>query len=328
MGAVWYLHFRPHFPPNITDSGMSLLSAILALVLEQARPLSVRRWVIEPLSRFSTTLEGRFNDGQQRHGRLAWFLAVALPVMVVGMTDILLWYGSYPLLSFLLGVLALYLTMGFRQFSHFYSDLQLALRMGETEQARRLLAEWRGRTGDQFNVSEISRLAIEQALVSSHRHVFAPLFWFALLGPAGALLYRMALFFAEQWGSRTDPDFGHFGDFSRRAFAWIDWLPVRVSAIGFAIVGDFEDAVTCWRTQAARWSDPSIGILLASGAGAIGVRLGMPIREGAEIGDRPELGVGDEADPDFMQSTVGLVWRTLVLGLLLLALFWVASWVS
>jgi adenosylcobinamide-phosphate synthase len=307
---------------------MSLLSVLLALVLEQARPLSVMSWVVGPLSRFATMLEGRFNDGQQRHGRLAWFLGVALPVMIVGITDILLWYGSYPLLSFLLGVLALYLTMGFRQFSHFYSDLQLALRMGETEQARRLLAEWRGRSGDQFNVSEISRLAIEQALVSSHRHVFAPLFWFALLGPAGALLYRMALFFAEQWGSRTDPDFGHFGDFSRRAFAWIDWLPVRVSAIGFAIVGDFEDAVTCWRTQAARWSDPSIGILLASGAGAIGVRLGMPIREGAEIGDRPELGVGDEADPDFMQSTVGLVWRTLVLGLLLLALLWVASWVS
>jgi adenosylcobinamide-phosphate synthase len=44
--------------------------------------------------------------------------------------------------------------------------------------------------------------------------------------------------------------------------------------------------------------------------------------------ERPELGLGDEADPDFMQSTIGLVWRTLVVALLLLALLGVAGWVG
>ena len=307
---------------------MSLLSAILALVIEQIRPLAVRTWVSGPLGRFATILEGQFNDGQYRHGRLAWLLAVAAPCLFVFAADLTLWHGGYPLLSFLLGVLSLYLTMGFRQFSHFYTELQLALRMGEIDQARRLLSEWRGQSGDRLNTGEISRLAIEQALVASHRHVFAPLFWFAVIGPAGAVMYRLAMFFDEQWGQRLDPDFGRFGEFARKAFDWIDWLPVRVSAVGFAIVGDFEDAVMCWRTQAARWGNPSVGILLASGAGAIGVRLGMPIHDSVGLGDRPELGIGDDADPDFMQSTVGLVWRTLVLGLLLLALFWVASWVS
>ena len=306
---------------------MTLFSVIVALLLEQLRPLSVRKWVNAPLTRFADFLEAKFNDGQQRHGTIAWVLAVVVPVIMVGVLYIALRWLE-PVAAFMFAIAVLYLTMGFRQFSHHFSELHLALRMGELDQARRIMAEWRGRSGDRLNSGEIARLAIEQALVASHRCVFAPLFWFYVLGPAGALLYRLALFFNTQWGERSDQEFGHFGEFSRRAFAVIDWLPVRVTASAFAIVGDFEDAVLCWRTQAARWSDPAAGILLASGAGALGVRLGMPVQEGLEIGDRPEIGLGDDADADFMQSAVGLVWRAMVLGLLLMALLWVASWVS
>jgi adenosylcobinamide-phosphate synthase len=52
------------------------------------------------------------------------------------------------------------------------------------------------------------------------------------------------------------------------------------------------------------------------------------ILETGELADRPELGLGEDADPDFMQSTIGLVWRSLVLGLLVLALIWVSGWVG
>ena len=69
----------------------------------------------------------------------------------------------------------------------------------------------------------------------------------------------------------------------------------------------------------------SQGIVLASGAGALGVRLGLPIPQGGLPLDRPELGIGDEADADFMQSTVGLVWRALVFWMVLLLLLGLAS---
>ena len=156
---------------------------------------------------------------------------------------------------------------------------------------------------------------------------------FVLLpGPCGAVLYRVAAFLAEVWGRRSDADAGHFGQFSRQAFAVIDWLPLRVTAAGFAIVGNFEDAVYCWRTQADRWPDDAlgsgIGIVLASGAGALGVRLGMPVVEAGVIADRAEIGTGDEADADFMQSAVGLVWRALLLWLLLLLLLGLAGLVG
>lgn len=280
------------------------------------------------MDRYATFIERHFNAGEARHGLIAWAVAVVPAVVLTALAFYLCYYLS-PLLALLFNIAVLYCTMGFRQVSHYFSDIHLALRGGDLDTARSLIGKWRKRSGENLSSSDVARLAIEEGLVASHRHVFGVVVWFLLLpGPSGAVLYRLSQLLARQWGRQSDQEFSHFGDFARRAFDWIDWLPVRVTAVAFAIVGDFEDAIYCWRTQAARWLPPGLGILLASGAGAIGVRLGMPIHELGELADRPELGVGEEADADFMQSTIGLVWRALVLCLLLLALLWVATWVG
>lgn len=305
---------------------MTILAIIAALAIEQFRPLAIGR-INAALTQWSGWLEDRFNAGQRSHGVAAWLVGVALPTaLVLAAQGLALW--SSWLLALLLGVAVLYLTMGFRQFSHHYTAIHLALRSGEIGQARQLLYQWCGIHAEHLCSSEVARLAIEEALVASHRHVFAPLILFALFGPAGAVLYRLARHFAQVWdiGGGTGGD--RFGEFARRVFAVIDWLPVRMTAASFAIVGNFEDAVFCWRTQAAQWRDEASGILLAAGAGALGVRLGMPVASEDRSGDRPELGLGEDADADFMQSAVGLVWRTLVMALLLLTLLGIASWVG
>jgi adenosylcobinamide-phosphate synthase len=251
-------------------------------------------------------------------------VGAALPSIILLVAYVFAASYSWPL-TLLLGVGFLYLTMGFRQFSHHFTTIHQALRAGEFQAAKQRLASWRGHNVDELNSSEVARLAIEEALLASHHHVFAPLFWFAILGPAGALLYRLSLYFRNAW-SADDSEAGAFGHFAEAAFAVIDWLPVRLTAVSFAVVGNFEDAVYCWRSQADRWSNGSDGILLATGAGALGVRLGLPIDDGGGLGERPELGVGDDADADFMQSAIGLVWRSLVMALLLLTLLGIASW--
>jgi cobalamin biosynthesis protein CobD/CbiB len=92
------------------------------------------------------------------------------------------------------------------------------------------------------------------------------------------------------------------------------------------VAGDFEDALYCWRMQANAWPRRSEGIVLAAGAGAIGVRLGSVIGTSAPLEIRPELGTGEEADAELMTSAVGLIWRALVLWLFVIALVTVASW--
>ena len=118
---------------------------------------------------------------------------------------------------------------------------------------------------------------------------------------------------------------GAVGEFAERVCRTLEWPAVRLSAASFAVVGDFEDTIYCWRTQAPAWPDPDAGVVLAAGAGALGVRLGMPLTtiEGLEV--RPDLGVGETADAPFLDGVVGLVWRVLVVWVLLLILFSVAS---
>ncbi len=307
---------------------MSLLSLIAVFVIEQLQPLDYRRIVAEPFGAWADFIESRFNAGAYRHGVLAWCLAVLLPVLLLGLLSGLL-YALNPVFGLLLNIGVLYLTMGFRQFSHHYTEIQLALRMGDLERARLLLGEWQGRSAYGLGSEDIARLAIEGALAASHRHVFAVLLWFVLLpGPCGALLYRLALIVRDRWRVAVAGQQDEFSLFSRQVFGIIDWLPLRMTASAFAIVGDFEDAVYCWREQAPLWPDRDLGIVLAAGAGALGVQLGRPVADGVEVSDRAELGLGDPADVDFMQSAVGLVWRATVLWMLLLFLLGLASLVG
>jgi len=292
---------------------MGVTAIILALLLEQWRPLGDRRAVTHALSAWAEWLERSFNAGEAHHGRIAWLIAVLLPVVAAGL---LYWGVAHvsPAGALLLNVAALYLTLGFRQFSHFFTDIQKALREGEIDRARELIGAWRREPAAHRSREEVIRLAIEEALAASHRHVFAVLLWFMVLpGPTGAILYRLAAFVQNRWGGR-----GAFGGFAGRMLALMEWPAVRLTAVSFAIVGDFEDAIYCWRTQAAAWADRNLGIVLAAGAGAIGVRLGMPLTELEGLQPRPELGLGDPADEAFLDSTVGLVWRAVVVWIVLI----------
>jgi len=220
----------------------------------------------------------------------------------------------------------LYLALGFRQFSHFYNDVMLALRAGDVPRAREILTVWRGESARELPAGEIARVAIELGLIRSHRHVFGVMAWFIVLGPVGAICYRLAALLGDRWGGVKNAETGAFGLFARRAFEIIDWLPVRLTAFGFAMTGDFTGAIECWREQAATWRSRPQGVLLAAAAGALGVKLGGVLHEEGGIVYRPQLGEGDDADVDYMQAAVGLIWRALVLWLFLILLATIASW--
>jgi adenosylcobinamide-phosphate synthase len=119
-----------------------------------------------------------------------------------------------------------------------------------------------------------------------------------------------------------------FGLFAQRAFHAINWLPVRMTAMTYAIAGNFDDATFCWRTQADAWPEVEEGVVLAAGAGAMGVRLGQPISVGGETVWRPELGTGQEADPDGIDSAISMIWRGLVIWLVIGLLAVVAGWIA
>jgi adenosylcobinamide-phosphate synthase len=312
---------------------MSLLTLIITLLLEQLHPLSSRKYLSGWLTDYARFFQHHFNAGQRKQGKIAWLLAV-LPLLGVVMAIFWFLYRVHPLVALVFNVLVLYLTMGFRQFSHYFTDIHHALINGNLDEARGLLSNWQGVPSHELNAEEVARVTIEQAIIASQRNVFGVIVWFVLFsvlglgGAAGALLYRLGHFLRAQWGSENDSEPSAFGEFARQAFYLLEWLPIRLIAMTFAVVGDFENTIHCWRTQAANWPDPEAGILLASGAGALGVRLGMPIPQGGLPLDRPELGVGEAADPDFMHSAIGLVWRSVVCWMVLLLMLTLANFLG
>ena len=346
---------------------MGFIALIVALVIEQLRPLPRGNLVHQAAVSIADAIAGATNAGRDRHGMVGWALAVGAAVLAVVVAQWLLGLIS-PVLVFALHVAVLYFTVGFRQFSHAFTEIQLALAAGDSHGARQALQQWIRQQDPEFVVgdlpiSEVCRLAISHALIAAHRHVFGPLFWYMLLpGAVGPVLYRAAQFLAERWqapllpgmpaGSGASPQPAvsagePYGQFARKAYGWLDWLPVRLAAAGFAIVGNFEDAVYCWRgAAAAPGGDAQRRILLMSGGGALGLRIADPRLE-AQVRGTPDTVAlqadgaapaapvpgsfdwqGAEPDTASLRSAVGLVWRSVVLWILLFAMLTIANWLG
>jgi adenosylcobinamide-phosphate synthase len=223
------------------------------------------------------------------------------------------------------------------------------LDVGDEDQARAALARWQQVDVGQLPRSEIVRHVIEHSVLAAHRHVFGVLSCYCIgaalgLGPAGAVLYRLSEFASRYWSHKSSqPGEGVSPALlrvARQAWALIDYLPARMTAVAFAVVGSFEDAVDSWRQCAQSlvghpWAsvERNQAVVLAATAGAVQVRLGgSPLPASApEAPDAPlpePLGLlgasGRAPELAHLRSVVGLVWRSVVLWMVLLALLTLA----
>jgi adenosylcobinamide-phosphate synthase len=311
---------------------MTFFSILCALLIEQLKPLRADNQIYAEIKRLAMRIEAWFNAGQVSHGRLGWFAMMgSLMVPTAAIYFVLMYYG-WVFAAFAWNILIVYLTLGFRHYSHYFTSIQFALNAGDEATARTLLAEWARIDTVGMDGTEIARLAVEKSLITTHRNVFGVFFWFLMpLGPACAVMYRVSEYLARAWNEPDHMRNEAFGQFAARAFYWIDWIPVRLTAIAFAVVGNFEDAIYAWRNFAGRWADESKGIILAAGGGAMGVRLGSPNENAPRLlpldaatvdlsDSEADVLPGEEPNVRALQSTVGLVWRALLLWMLLLLL--------
>jgi adenosylcobinamide-phosphate synthase len=307
---------------------MSFFAILIALLLEQARPLAYDNPVHAALRSWARLLRRNLDAGHPSNGWGAWLLAVGVPSLIVGLVYWGLWSFSW-ILSFAWMVGVLYVTLGFRQFSHHFSEIRQAMDAGDDAAAREKLAGWLRVDAMSLPRTELLRQVIEHSVLAAHRHVFGVLmcfvvFWVLGLGPSGAIFYRMAEYVARNWRSRPD---GSRSEALQRAasqaWTWIDHLPARSTALVFAIVGNFEEAVASWRGEAERYAPGSDGVVLAATSGAMNVRLAPRAESAAEL---EEEGSGGRPEPQLahLGGVVGLVWRAVVLWMLLLALLSVA----
>ena len=307
---------------------MSFFAVLMALLLEQVRPVSYDNPAHALMRSWARSTGRHLDTGEAAPAWVAWTAAVVLPSVVVAVVHA--WLAHLSLLLALAWlVLVLYLTLGFRQFSHHFTANRQAMETGDEAAARQYLAQWLRVDATTLPRTELLRHVIEHSVLSAHRHVFGVLLaffvcWFLGLGPAGAVVYRLAEYVAGRW-KRSEGGHAHsvLGSVAQRAWHVVDYVPARMTALAFAIVGNFEEAVASWRSDAARYAPGGDGIVLAATAGAINVRLGA-----ADAPDEDGIASQGRAEPQIghLASAVGLVWRSVVLWMLFLLLATLAGW--
>lgn len=302
---------------------MIFFSLLAALALEHYRPLKQPLPHFQYFAQYATLLRDKLDGGEQSHGVIAWCVAVLPIILMVWLVQA--WLADLNfLLGWAWGVGVLYLTMGLKYYSRIADEIVGKLRTDKLEEARHILQGWRGGDTAGFDAREISAVTIEQLFAHSHRQTFGVLFWFVLLGPAGAVLFRLASILSLRWHEASLA----FSGAVTNIFHVLNWAPARLTALIYAVVGNFEDAIYCWRTQAHAWPDAEESIVLTAGAGAMGVRLGQPLHVAGQYCERCEIGLGDEPDADQIESANSMVWRGLMVWLVLGLLVMVAGWAS
>jgi adenosylcobinamide-phosphate synthase len=278
-----------------------------------------------------------FDAGKPSHAGLAWGFAVLLPSLLALLIYwLLVWLVGWPL-GVVWSALVLYASLGFRQFSFHFTQIRDALLAGDETLARKHLSGWQRFDAQLGTRSQMIGRVLEFSVWAAHRHVFGVLAWFSVLaafglGPTGAVLFRMSEFVARYWQHQSE---SHHQPVSaalkaRAQSAWqlVDWVPARITAFGFAVVGNFEEAVDGWRRYAEQPQSQSDGLLLAATAGAMNVALPSLdsmnpqfVAEGTDSGRAVQRPAPELAH---LAILVGLLWRAVVMWIVLLALLTMA----
>ncbi|WP_060764460.1 adenosylcobinamide-phosphate synthase CbiB, partial [Pseudomonas fluorescens] len=247
---------------------MSVALLCVAAVALDALLGEPRRWhPLVAFGNFAGRIEQRFNTGGRgwrSHGVTAWFIAV---VPLTLLATALSWA---PYIGWLLEILALYCALGMRSLGEHVMPVAQALRRDDLDEARTRVSYLVSRQTSELDRTEVARAATESVLENGSDAVFAALFWFVVAGVPGVVLYRLSNTLDAMWGYRNER-FERFGWAAARIDDVLNYIPARLVALTYALLGKTRLALKCWRTQGPTWDSPNAGPVMAAGAGALGV---------------------------------------------------------
>lgn len=299
------------------------LSALAAVLIDRlcGEP---RRW--HPLVGFgylASALEKRLNRGatrrleqRERRGRenalglLAWLLVVAPWVAAA------VWLQGRCAMA--VDIALLTFALGAQSLREHAEAVVKPLMAGHLDEARQRVGWMVSRETSQLDESGVAKAGVESVLENGNDAIFGTLFWFAVAGGPGALLFRLANTLDAMWGYRTER-FKHFGWAAARIDDGLNWLPARLTALTYAVLGHTARALACWRSQAPGWDSPNAGPVMAAGAGSLQVSLGGAAIYHGQEEIRPPLGEGPAPVAVDLRRAIKLVQRSM--GLWLLAFF-------
>ncbi|HEY9148861.1 MAG TPA: adenosylcobinamide-phosphate synthase CbiB [Gammaproteobacteria bacterium] len=302
----------------MTTAIVIILAVLLDLWLGEPRrfhPLAAFGRLVQ---RIEAALIGAPENNRQMRGVLALALAVLPPVLLAW------WLSSLHGLALPVSLLLLYLAIGGSSLAQHGRAVAAALAAGDLELARERVGWMVSRDTASLNEAGVSRAAVESVLENGNDALFGAIFWFLLLGAPGVVLFRLSNTLDAMWGYRTER-YQAFGWAAARLDDLLGWLPARLTALAYLLVGDSVRGWRCWQRQGDRTDSPNAGVVMASGAGALGLQLGGATAYHGELLHKPLLGEGLAPQNADIERAIGLVQRALVLWLILILILGVLT---
>lgn len=300
---------------------MTLIAIVIALGVELFAAPSQTLRSLDWLRSYRNWLDHRLGGWSLWQGPVGVIVVMSLPLVLVAFVQVELrgvWLGLFAL-----AFATVVLLYGLR-----YRPLDQAVQ-GYCDAAEMEDREAMAREADPAGIGGDGppsvRTMTEAVLVQPTERLFAVLFWFVLLGPLGVMLYRMAWMLTEPARNEGQAEGATgFVEAAHRLHGILLWVPARLVAVGYALAGNFEDAIHEWREYATEASgdfvDDSQEVLRLSGLGALRLaRYAVPDEEVDE----------DETaalEPATAESARGLVLRVLVIWVAVIALISLAGW--
>lgn len=299
---------------------MLIIILLLAIALDYC--LGEPRNAYHPLVAFghwAKWLETQLLNGQQASQRQKLAGIVALFCALLPSLIGLLGWILPATLKTLFDILILYFCIGARSLQQHALAVCQALQQKDLYLARQQVGKIVSRQTTQMTTLEVRRASIESVLENGADAVFAPLFWFILLGPFGALIYRLSNTLDAMWGYKNQR-YQHFGWAAARFDDVLNWLPARLTALSYALLGNTQQAFNAWQNQAHLLDSPNAGPVMTAGAGTLNLNLGGPAWYHGQLKNKPWFG-GDESpnNADIKRAT-DLVYQSLALWLLFITL--------
>ncbi|MFC3151062.1 adenosylcobinamide-phosphate synthase CbiB [Litoribrevibacter euphylliae] len=302
------------------------LTVILAFVLDKLFAEPKRFHPLVGFGNYVSRIESWLNQGESRtlKGVLAVIIAI-LPWLLISVVLTAL-IAESSLLNVIVSAVVLYLAVGWQSLLQHAQQIVGPLKTGNLEQARTYVSWIVSRDTDTLDDTQVAKAATESVLENGADAIFAAVFCFCLMGIPGVVLYRCSNTLDAMWGYKNER-FLSFGWAAARLDDVLNYIPARLTALSYALMGNTKQALDCWQRKGHIGKSPNAGPVMASGAGALNVSLGGAASYHNRIEQKPVLGPEEDentrASADSITHACDLVNKTLVMWIVVIM---VMSW--
>lgn len=288
---------------------MSLLSVIFALIAETliSSLSEVRRF--DFIFRYVSWLRAKLPTFSFQNGSVSLVIVIAGVLFSVWLVSAML-ANVLGLFGFIFGIAVLVFMIGPRDLDDDVQKINTAFENKDYQAANEYASDLCGRTISEPPM-QLAQTVKEEIFVQANTRLLGVFFWFILLGPVGAVLFRLTCLLKENERNNND----EFAEATRELYKIIIWLPARICVLSYAVAGNFVDTMSYWNGVSDLWLRDSEEFIVVSGVGSLRY-------------EQRTSGSHDDDEPDIsgIQHSLSLVKRAVIVWVVLLGLLTVTGW--